>query len=154
MVPKGGNDVVMTPEWLAERIVGRFGVSGRVLEPCRGSGSFFKFMPKGSLWCELSEGKDFFDFDERVDWIVTNPPFSKMRAFLQHSMKVSDNVVFLCPINHFWLKARIRDIKGAGFGFREILLVDTPKEFPQSGFQWGVVHLQRGYVGSILFGDL
>jgi hypothetical protein len=53
-----------------------------------------------------------------------------------------------------WLKARIRDIEERGFGVREIVLIDTPKEFPQSGFQWGCFYLQRGYKGDIKFGRL
>lgn len=101
--------------------------------------------------CEILEGKDFFDFKEKVDWIITNPPYSKMRKFIQHSMEVSDNIVFLTTINHLWLKARIRDIKQANFGIKEIILLDTPKNFPQSGFQIGCFHLQKDYIGDIKF---
>ena len=84
-----------------------------------------------------------------MDWIITNPPYSKMRRFIQHSMEVSDNVVFLTTINHLWLKARIRDIGEKGFGIKEILLFNTPKEFPQTGFQMGCFYLQKNYTGDI-----
>ena len=137
------NDVVQTPIPLAEMIVKHFKPSGRILEPCRGQGNFLRFMP-GAEWCEISEGRDFFAWTEKVDWIVTNPPWSLIRPFLQHSMEVADNVVFLLTVNHIWTKARLRDINRAGFRVREILLVSSPPEFPQSGFQLGAVHLTRG----------
>jgi len=49
------------------------------------------------------------------------------------------------------MKARLRDIHQAGFGIKEIVILDTPKDFPQSGFQLGAFHIQRGYSGSISF---
>ena len=74
-----------------------------------------------------------------------------MRKFIQHSMEVSDNIVFLTTINHLWLKARLRDIKEKSFGIREMIIFDTPKTFPQSGFQIGAFYLQKDYVGDIKF---
>jgi hypothetical protein len=68
-------------------------------------------------------------------------------------MQVADNVVFLTTINHLWLKARLRDLKERKFGIKEIIIIETPKTFPQSGFQMGIFHLQRNYVGAITFTD-
>jgi len=148
------DDEIMTPEYLAEALVNHFKPSGKILEPCKGTGNFLKFLPKGTLWCEISEGKNFFDFNEKVDWIITNPPWSQIRKFLQHSLEISKNVCFLFTINHLWTKARIKDIKKAGFGIREIVLFDTPDNFPPLGFQVGMIHLQYKYSGDIIFSDL
>jgi hypothetical protein len=141
-----GNDVVYTPRQLAKDLVEYYSPKGRILEPCKGGGAFFDAFPKDQelFWAEISEGKNFFDFTEKVNWIITNPPFSILLPFLKHSLELSDNVVFLIPINHFSTKARIRSIREAGFHVEDILLLEsTPKEFPQSGFQWGAVHLKR-----------
>jgi len=151
------NDVVMTPDKLAYEIIQNFLptsvlLTGKMLEPCCGNGAFLKYMT-GADWCEINKDRDFFDYDKKVDWIITNPPWSKIRPFLQHSMEVADNIVFLVTVNHLWTKARIRDIKEAGFGIKEIMLVDMPKEFPQSGFQLGAIHLQRDWKGDIKFND-
>jgi len=148
------DDEVMTPEYLAEALVNHFKPSGKILEPCKGTGNFLKFLPKDTLWCEISEGKNFFDFNEEVDWIITNPPWSQIRKFLQHSLKISKNICFLFTINHLWTKARIRDIKEAGFGIKEIVIFDTPDNFPPLGFQVGMIHLQAKYSGDIIFSDL
>ena len=147
------NDIVMTPEKLCEKIVSHFKPNGIILEPCKGTGNFLKYIPN-ALWCEISEGKDFFEFHGKVDWIVTNPPWSKIRKFLQHGMEVSNNIIFLFTINHLFTKARIRDIRENGFCIKEIRTIDTPKEFPQSGFQLGVVHLTKGEQENIIFGEL
>jgi hypothetical protein len=71
-------------------------------------------------------------------------------------MDISDNVAFLCTINHLWIKARIRDMKERGFGIKEIVIFKTPTEFEflKLGFQMGMFHLQRGYIGDIKFTDL
>lgn len=147
------NDLIMTPEPLAKKIVEYFQPTGVVLEPCKGTGHFLKYFPVNSPWCEIVEGKDFFDYYQPVDWIITNPPWSKIRSFLQHSLLLADNVVFLMTINHLWTKARLRDLDRQEFGIREIIMVDTPKEFPQLGFQLGIVHLQGGYDGDIKLTD-
>jgi hypothetical protein len=63
-------------------------------------------------------------------------------------MECSNNVVFLCLVNAFFMKARLRDMEEAGFGIREILFVPTPpKPWPQTGFSLGAVHIQRGWTG-------
>jgi hypothetical protein len=147
------DDVVQTPVEMAERIVNHFKPKGRVLEPCRGDGNFLRFMP-GASWCEIKEGRDFYDWKQKVDWIVTNPPWSQIRRFLQHSMMLAENVVFLVTVNHLWTKARIRDIGEFGFGIKEICLVEMPKAFPQSGFQLGAIHLARNWANKITLTDL
>lgn len=138
------NDVVMTPIELAEKLVNYFKPEGKGLEPCRGGGNIYRFL-KDADWCEISEGKDFFDYNEKVDYIFTNPPWSKIRPFLKHSMKLANDIYFLFTINHLFTKARLRDIRESGFGVCEILMFDTPKTFPQSGFQLGMVHIKKGY---------
>ena len=152
------NDCVQTPVDLALDIMNHFKPSGTILEPCKGDGSFIQAYETYNLitqlqnnkgikwaWCEIKEDRDFFNWNKKVDWIITNPPWSQIRKFLQHSMKVSDNIVFLMTINHLWTKARLRDIHEAGFGIKDIMLLDTPKEFPQMGFQLGAIYLKKGF---------
>jgi len=148
------NDDIMTPDYLARALVEYFNPQGRILEPCKGTGNFLKYLPSGTLWCEIKEGKDFFDFSEKVDWIITNPPWRQIRQFLRHSLELADNICFLLTINHLWTKARLRDIKEANFGIKQIVIFDTPEIFPQLGFQIGMIHLQRDYSGDIKFAEL
>ena len=138
----------MTPPELAERLVKHFAPKGRGLEPCRGSGNILQYLNNAG-WCEITDGRDFFDYTDKVDYIFTNPPWSQIRAFLRHAMEIANDIYFLMTVNHIWTKARLRDVEEGGFGLVEICIFDTPPNFPQSGFQVGMVHLQKGYLGSI-----
>lgn len=143
------DDVVMTPLDIAERLVNHFQPKGKGLEPCCGSGNILRFLDNAD-WCEITKGKDFFDYSEKVDYIFTNPPWSKIRPFLQHAMGIANDIYFLFTINHLWTKARLRDIQEQGFGIVEICIFDTPKDFPQSGFQVGMVHIRKNYKDSVI----
>lgn len=139
----------MTPVYMAKKIVTHFKPKGKILEPCCGDGSFLKVMK--SDWCEIDKGRDFMEARGHWDWIITNPPYSKYRDFLNKSMEVADNIVFLQLINATFYKARLRDLKNKNFGIKEIWCIDTPKEFPQFGFQMGCVYYKRNYKGKINF---
>lgn len=151
------NDLVFTPKELAKKIIDHFEPDGIVLDPSRGEGAFTEMLElysnenpgriKSIDWCEITQGRDFFDYDRKVDWIVTNPPWSKARDFMTHGFEVADNVVYLITINHVFTKARLRGMRESGFGIREIFCFDTPPNFPSSGFQCGAVHFQRGWTG-------
>ena len=145
-------DKVYTPDWLAEAIVNHYKPWGKCLEPCAGGGAFVKALFRFKavekiISCELDRGEDFLtkDFGEqRFDWVVSNFPFSKYRLFLSRCMDLCDNILTLSTTNHtVSLKARRRDMKEKGFFIREICEIDTPKEFPQSGFSWSIIHLSK-----------
>ena len=151
LAPRGGNDRVWTPDALAAQIVAHFGPTGKILEPCRGAGAFVRAMP-GCEWCEIDDGRDFFQWTKPVDWVITNPPWSQFRSFLDHAMKVADNVVFLSLVNAFFMRARVEDMRRAGFGIVEILMLPTPpKPWPQTGFQLGATHIRHGHAGPTVF---
>lgn len=151
------NDIVMTPRDLAKRLYNGLSPSGLILEPARGDGAFYDLMPENSRdWCEIREDRDFLKYDKRVDWIITNPPWSLMRPFLVHSMKIADNVAFLCTLNHLWTRARMKDLYNNDFGIKSILLCDTPTDptWPSTGFQLGMFHIQRNWQGDCSIIDL
>lgn len=152
LIPKGGNDKIYTPDWLAEAIVNHYKPWGSFIEPCKGGGAFVRAAKNYGLTnittCEIDEGYDFLQMrepsGEKFSWSISNWPWSKFRPFLQKNLRIADNVVTLTTVNHcLCLKARLRDIKEAGYYIQEILMLDTPKEFPQSGFQLGAIHLSK-----------
>jgi hypothetical protein len=142
-------DLVMTPFSLAQNIVRHFNPSGSILEPCMGEGSFYynlKEYANGEVdWCELSKGRDFFEWRGLdYDWIITNPPFSKYADFLEKSLSIANNVVFYGTVCHILsLKKRLRMVKEAGFYIREILYTETPKDWTTGGFQCGAILLTK-----------
>ena len=104
------SDIVYTPEWVSEDIVKDFDLSGVCLDPCKGDGAFYKFLPEGSKYCELREGTDFLKFNEKVEWIIGNPPYSIFEEFLQHSFSLANNVSFLVPTNKVFQRQLIMEM--------------------------------------------
>ena len=144
-------DLVMTPEYLAKEIIEHFNPTGKILDPSRGEGAFYDNFPTDNKdWCELGENKDFLTYSDKVDWIITNPPWSKMQQFLKHGMQIANNIVYLTTINHYTTKKRIRDMRENNFAIKEIYCVNTPsKPWPQLGFQLAAVHTKREYKGDV-----
>ena len=144
-------DLVMTPPELAAAVIGHFAdrMTGKVLDPARGQGAFYDRFPTHLErdWCEITEGRDFLDWREPVDWVMTNPPWSRLRDFTRHAMRIASNIVWLAPLTNLTTKARLRDLDEAGFGIAELVLIDTPKDWPQSGFQLVAAWLRKGHSG-------
>ncbi|XQZ55960.1 XRE family transcriptional regulator [Paracoccus yeei] len=145
-------DLVMTPPDIAAAVIGHFapGLSGSVLDPARGQGAFHDGFPAplDRHWCEIGEGRDFFDWQQPVDWVMTNPPWSRLRDFTRHAMRIAPDIVWLAPLTNLTTKARLRDLDEAGFGIVELVKLETPKDWPQSGFQLVAAWLRQGHAGN------
>lgn len=138
------NDVVFTPDWLAEKICSLFPINGNVLEPCKGEGVFLKYLPKNTEWCEIAEGRNFYDYQKKVDWIVTNPPYSDFNRFLKHSFELSDNVVLLVPIAKiFKSMGTIKEVFSYG-GIESCYFLSGGQAGFPFGFPVGIFHFKRG----------
>lgn len=147
------SDVVYTPDWIVADMLAHFKPAGEILDPCRGLGVFHSAMPN-SDWCEITEGRDFFDWSATVDWVVGNPPYSLTRAWLNHSYTFADNILYLIPVrNIFSSYGTLREIADYG-GVREVRLYGTGNRcgFPM-GNAIGAFHIQRGYTGPMVWSD-
>ena len=141
------NDVVFTPDWLAERICRMFYVYGTVLEPCKGEGVFLKYLPKDTEWCEIADGKNYYDYNKKVDWIVTNPPYSDFNRFLDHSFALAEHIVLLVPAaKMFKSMGTIKKTLEYG-GIVSIHWLPASKAGFPFGFPCGIFYLKRGYIG-------
>lgn len=145
------NDVVFTPDWLAKQICSMFPIGGAVLEPSKGEGVFLKYLPPNTAWCEITEGRNFFDFNKKVDWIVTNPPYSDFNRFLEHSFALSENVVLLVPIAKIMKSMGTLRVVFAYGGVVSCHFLGGGKAGFPFGFPVGVYHFQRGYRGETKF---
>ena len=97
------------------------------------------------LWLPIPDVAS--DWQQPVDWVMTNPPWSRLRDFSRHAMRIAPNIVWLAPLTNLTTKARLRDLNEAGFGIAELVLIDTPKDWPQSGFQLVAALLRKGHSG-------
>jgi hypothetical protein len=147
---KTPNDLIMTNPDTAKWIVNYFQPQGLALEPCMGDGAFYNAFECDKDWCEITRGKDFFDYTNKVDWIITNPPFSIFDDFLLKSFDIADNIVFFCPLTKVF-KGKKLDIKICEYGgIKEIIHMGGGNQhgFP-FGFSTGCIHYQKNYKGDI-----
>jgi len=143
-------DKVYTPDQIAADVVQVFRPTGIVMEPCRGKGAISKYLPDDHLWCEIDDGRDFLQFNGKVDWIVTNPPYSKFTEILGKALLVADNIVFITPVNKvLGSMVRLKMINKA-HGIKQIHFIGSGREIGfQFGFPVGAIHIKRGYTGDI-----
>lgn len=145
-------DVVYTPDWCAKDMIEHFGVEGSVLDPCRGLGAFTDQLPDGTPWCEITDGRDFFEWARPVDWVVGNPPYSMTRPWFRHSYTIARHLLYLVPLrNVFSGYGFVREIHTFG-GIREIRLYGTGGKlgFPM-GNAVGAFHIEADYSGPTIF---
>jgi hypothetical protein len=153
-IPRSGDDDIMTPDPLALAIVQHFKPKGSVCDPCQGEGAFFRaFQSCGIVnrnGFDIKEGYDFLTMgnsgDGGYDWIITNPPWSKMgdkaggAGFLSQAMRFADNIVFLIHVNAMFTNARRRMMREAGYHIREIAECDRPWQWRSMGLQLAAIH--------------
>lgn len=141
------NDIVYTPDSTAKMIVDAFNPTGRILEPCKGRGAFMRHLPAGTEWCEITEGRDFFAWDEPVDWIISNPPYSLWDRWFPHSLKLAANIVYLVPFSKvFKSMGTINQVYDWGGIAKALVFPARTAGFP-FGFPCGAFHFKRGYKG-------
>jgi hypothetical protein len=147
LLPHGGNDRMYTLDLLARDIVNHFRPTGKILEPAAGGGAFLRAL-RGCDWCEIDKRVNFFKCQRHYDWIITNPPYSLSTEFLRESLELADNIVFLCPINSWFQRARERAISEAGFAIVETCRIPVPPPpWPQFGLSLGATWVRRGWLG-------
>ncbi len=141
-------DVVYTPRNISESIIRHLKPAGLCLDPCKGDGAFYDYLPAGSEYCELQEGSDFLKYKKQVDWIIGNPPYSIFLEFLRHSFNLAGNVSFLVPTNKVFQRQIIMDMINDYGGLKSIIVYGSGNliGFP-FGFSVGNFHFEKDYKG-------
>jgi hypothetical protein len=143
------NDNIYTPEQLAKYLIKLYDLQGKVLDPFKGGGAFYNNLPKHTTnyWCEIDENKDFTDWNEPVDWIISNPPYSIYSEVMKHSMKIADNIVYLVPLSKVVSSLeRLREISSYG-GIVSIYWLGASRCGFPFGFPACSIHIKRNYKG-------
>ena len=145
------SDKVYTPDFIVDEVLAIFGeniLDDEVkLEPHRGGGAFYNKFSGLKDWCEIDDGKDFFNYTDKVDWIITNPPYSIFKECLDHSLSLANEILYVIPMNKLLSSMpRLISIKKAGFGIRHIHYLGSGRQlkFP-FGFPVGAVWISKDY---------
>ena len=131
-------DVFYTPESLVrihlEEVKTVFS-KGIILDSFKGKGAYYKlyneYFPESTFeWCEITDNKDFFTYTEKVDAIITNPPYSIIDKVLQKSVDLQPQVIsYLIGIGNLTAK-RVEFMNSKGY---ELCLLHITKVFEWYG---------------------
>lgn len=141
-------DIVFTPEPIAKGIIDFLKPYGKCLDPCKGDGAFYNYLPEGADYCEIREGKDFFTYNEKVDWVIGNPPYSIFEDFLKKAFEIADNVSYLVPTNKIFQRQLIMDMINKYGGIKSMVIFGSGQllDFP-FGFSVGNFHFKKNFKG-------
>jgi len=141
-------DIVYTPDNVVKDIIKWVNPSGKCLDPSFGDGAFHRNMQDGSYWCEIRQGRDFFDYNEKVEWIIGNPPYSIFEEWLRHSFEIADNVVYILPTNKVFQRQVIMRMINNWGGIRGMMVYGSGSMvgFP-FGFSVGTFWFKKDYHG-------
>lgn len=142
-------DKVFTKQSTAKWIVNHFNPNGSILEPAAGEDVFYNlFNNKEKYRCEITDGIDFFDWDKKVDWIITNPPYSIYDLFLQKAFSIAENVVFFVPIAKAFKSNKVQKMVIEYGGLKEIIYMGGGNRHGfVFGFPVGCLYYKKNYSG-------
>ena len=139
---ENANDVFMTPVALVtthlEYIAPLVREGDKLLEPFCGSGNYLtameqKWRENRVDWCEISRGRDFFEYGGEVDAIISNPPYSIMDQVLEKSISLKPRVISYLIAIHALTPRRIEIMNKAGYGLESVKMVKVFKWYGISG---------------------
>ena len=111
------NDVIYTPKLVAKIMIDICDIkeTDRVLDPSKGAGVFYDNLPPCNKdYCEITEDKDFFEYTNKVDLVIGNPPYSIWTKWLEHTVKICNKFCYIFGVYNF-TPPRLQQIFNAGF---------------------------------------
>jgi hypothetical protein len=102
------NDVFITPPKLAKYHIDMIEYNSTDIwyDPFKNTGNYYNQFPNDNKkWTEILDNKDFFAFDEKVDIICSNPPYSIIDDILKKSVELKPHTIsYLIGINNLTAK--------------------------------------------------
>jgi hypothetical protein len=112
------NDVFITPLGLAEKAISMVDYKSDDIwyDPFRGTGSYYNQYPNNNKkWSEITDGRDFFTFNESINIITSNPPYSILDKCIKKFIELKPHTInLLIGINNLTPR-RIEILNNAGY---------------------------------------
>jgi hypothetical protein len=113
----------------------------RLLEPFRGEGAFYNHFPANNPkdWCEITDGRNYIDYNGEYDWVISNPPFKldgetgRVNAFWKlldfYTDKATKGVAFLGNDTCFGTLTpkRIAHLEAKGWSIQKVVVCSVKK---------------------------
>ncbi len=118
-------------------------------DPFKNNGSYYNQFPnENKVYSEILEGKDFFEFEDNVDIICSNPPYSLLDKVITKSIDLQPKVInYLIGVNNLTAR-RIEMLEKAGYGLTTLHMSKVYKWYGMSV----IVIFEKGEGRNELFG--
>lgn len=117
-------DVFYTPETVVKKHISLIPSNPDHIwyDPFFGEGAYYDHFPnpETAKWSEIELGEDFFAFDEHVDVICSNPPYSILDKVFQKSIELKPHIISYLLLHGAMTPKRMDMMKDAGYGLVSI----------------------------------
>lgn len=130
------NDVFITPIELAKNHINYIENKNDYIwyDPFKNDGSYFNNFPENNTkkWSEILYNKDFFEFNENIDVICSNPPYSIIDKVLEHSVKLNPKIIsYLIGVNNLTAR-RVEFMEKNNYFITKLVMLKVYKFFGMS----------------------
>tara|TARA_R110000822_G_scaffold132380_1_gene269624 strand:- start:188 stop:691 length:504 start_codon:yes stop_codon:yes gene_type:complete len=129
-------DIFITPPLLAKLNIDMIEWrEGEIwLDSCKNNGSYYNQFPKEcpKEYCEILEGKDFFEYDGEPDIIIQNPPYSNLDEWIKKNIELNPRIIsLLIGVNNLTTR-RLEWLYEAGYGLVKMRMLKVWRWFGMS----------------------
>lgn len=108
-----------------------------IFEPFYGEGAYYnemiKIFPNCAIkYTEIDKGLDFFEYTEKVDYIISNPPYSIINKVLEHSISLKPKIISYLIGFHNLTANRIEYMNANGYYISDFHLTKVFKWYGMS----------------------
>ena len=129
------NDVFITPLDLAKKHIEmiEYKQDEKWLDPCKNNGNYYNQFPtENNEYCEILEGKDFFDYIGTPDIIIQNPPYSILDKWFKKNIELNPRIIsMLIGVNNLTAR-RIEFMEKANYGITKLTMLKVYKWYGMS----------------------
>ena len=127
------NNEFYTPIGLVRELLLELPISDTdtLLDSAFGTGNFYNNFPVANV---KSFSNDFFNYNIKHDWIITNPPYSDLDEWIRHTCLLSNKGFALLIGSQNVTPKRIELIEQLGFGISKIMLCKVFEWYGISAF--------------------
>ena len=132
-IPK---DVFITPVELAKKHISHIENKPDYIwyDPFRNNGSYYNNFPENNTkkWSEILDNKDFFQFNEPINVVCSNPPYSMIDKVLDHSVKLNPEIIsYLIGVNNLTAR-RVEFMEKNNYFITKLVMLKVYKWFGMS----------------------
>lgn len=129
------NDIFITPLELAKKAISMIEYKATDIwyDPFKNTGNYYNQYPNDhKLYSEILEGKDFFEFEENIDIICSNCPYSIMDNVIKKSIDLKPRVInYLIGVGNLTAR-RLEMFENAGYGLTKLHMCKVFKWYGMS----------------------